>query len=203
MRLRWGFGLAIWLFAGAWAANAQTPAPSTQTSPTLTPATQPPLRTYGISLLGAPSLPPDFKFFPYVNPDAPKGGEVALSTVGTFDSFNPFIVRGTAASDVFRVWDTLTEGQRRRGGDRVRPAGEGDRIAGRPHGRRLRIAARGEVQRRHAGHRRGRRLDLRDPARKGPPVLPAILCRCRLGDGRGAAPRGVPLQVRHSTASCR
>ena len=30
-----------------------------------------------------------------------------LSAVGTFDSFNPFIVRGTAAGDVFRVWDTL------------------------------------------------------------------------------------------------
>jgi microcin C transport system substrate-binding protein len=30
-----------------------------------------------------------------------------VSNVGTFDSFNPFIVRGTAASDVFRVWDTL------------------------------------------------------------------------------------------------
>ena len=42
-----------------------------------------------------------------MNPDAPKGGEVAVSNVGTFDSFNPFIVRGTAASDVFRVWDTL------------------------------------------------------------------------------------------------
>jgi microcin C transport system substrate-binding protein len=109
MRVRWGFGLAIWLFAGAWAANAQTPAPSTQTSPTPTPATQPPLRTYGVSLLGAPSLPADFKFFPFVNPDAPKGGDISLSAVGTFDSFNPFIVRGTPASDVFRVWDTLTK----------------------------------------------------------------------------------------------
>jgi microcin C transport system substrate-binding protein len=109
MRVRWGFGLAIWLFAGAWAANAQTPAPSTQTSPAPTPAAQPPLRTYGVSLLGAPSLPADFKFFPFVNPDAPKGGDISLSAIGTFDSFNPFIVRGTPASDVFRVWDTLTK----------------------------------------------------------------------------------------------
>ncbi len=65
------------------------------------------MRTYGISLIGAPSLPPDFKFFPYVNPNAPKGGTVVLSAVGTFDSFNPFIVRGTPAADVLRVWDTL------------------------------------------------------------------------------------------------
>ena len=67
------------------------------------------LRTYGVSLLGAPSLPADFKFFPFVNPDAPKGGDISLSAIGNFDSFNPFIVRGTPASDVFRVWDTLTK----------------------------------------------------------------------------------------------
>ncbi|MCW3477499.1 extracellular solute-binding protein [Limobrevibacterium gyesilva] len=64
-------------------------------------------RVHGLSLMGKPALPPGFTHFPYVNPDAPKGGEVALSAVGTFDSFNPFIVRGTAAADVSRVWDTL------------------------------------------------------------------------------------------------
>lgn len=100
MRLSRGFGVVVWLFAGITAGFAQAPAASA-------PADGAPLRTYGISLLGKPLLPPDFKFFPYVNPDAPKGGEVALSAIGTFDSFNPFIVRGTPASDVLRVWDTL------------------------------------------------------------------------------------------------
>jgi microcin C transport system substrate-binding protein len=61
----------------------------------------------GLSLMGAPRLPVGFAQFPYVNPDAPKGGSVTLSTVGTFDSFNPFIVRGTAASGISQVWDTL------------------------------------------------------------------------------------------------
>jgi microcin C transport system substrate-binding protein len=103
MRMNWGFGMAVWLLALTGAGNAQPPASSTQASPT----SQAPLRTYGVSLLEAPSLPPDFKFFPYVNPDAPKGGEVTLGSVGTFDSFNPFIVRGTPATDVARVWDTL------------------------------------------------------------------------------------------------
>ena len=65
-------------------------------------------RAVGISLMGKPALPPDFKNFPYVNPDAPKGGEITLGAVGTFDSFNPFIVRGTAPTDISRVWDTLT-----------------------------------------------------------------------------------------------
>jgi microcin C transport system substrate-binding protein len=96
MRMCWRFGVVVWLLAGVAAAHAQAPA-----------AGEAPLRTYGLSLLGAPSLPPDFKFFPYVNPDAPKGGDVALSAIGTFDSFNPFIVRGTPAPDVARVWDTM------------------------------------------------------------------------------------------------
>jgi len=68
---------------------------------------QAPTRSHGISLLGAPSLPAGFTHFPWVNPDAPKGGEVALSAIGTFDSFNPFIVRGRPAAAASRIYDTL------------------------------------------------------------------------------------------------
>ena len=68
---------------------------------------QAPTRTYGISLLGNPALPANFPNFPWVNPDAPKGGEVALSSIGTFDSFNPFIVRGRPAAAAGRVFDSL------------------------------------------------------------------------------------------------
>ncbi len=63
--------------------------------------------TPGLSLLGAPALPPDFTHFPYVNPDAPKGGTVTRAEVGTFDSFNPFILRGTAPADAHLVWQSL------------------------------------------------------------------------------------------------
>jgi microcin C transport system substrate-binding protein len=69
-----------------------------------TPAGTP---VHGLSLLGAPSLPANFDHFPYVNPDAPKGGEVALGAVGTFDSFNPYIVRGNAPGDISQIWATL------------------------------------------------------------------------------------------------
>lgn len=65
------------------------------------------LRTHGLSMLGEPALPPDFTHFPYANPDAPKGGEVALSAVGTFDSFNSYIIRGTAPTDIGRIYDAL------------------------------------------------------------------------------------------------
>lgn len=63
--------------------------------------------TPGYALLGKPALPSDFDHFPYVNPNAPKGGEIVLSAVGSFDSLNPFIVRGTAPDDILLLWDTL------------------------------------------------------------------------------------------------
>lgn len=66
-------------------------------------------RTYALTLLEKPGLPPDFQAFPYVNPDAPKGGEATLAAIGSFDSFNPFIVRGTPASELNRIWDTLLQ----------------------------------------------------------------------------------------------
>ncbi len=64
-------------------------------------------RTHALSLLGQPALPPDFTHWPWVNPDAPKGGEIALTALGSYDSFNPFILRGTAAVGVTNLWETL------------------------------------------------------------------------------------------------
>ncbi|MEI7599232.1 MAG: extracellular solute-binding protein [Aestuariivirga sp.] len=48
----------------------------------------------GIAMLGDPALPPDFKSLPYANPDAPQGGELRQAVTGSFDSVNPFIVKG-------------------------------------------------------------------------------------------------------------
>lgn len=47
-----------------------------------------------IAMHGTPALPGDFPHFPYVNPDAPKGGRVTLGSSGSFDNLNPMIVRG-------------------------------------------------------------------------------------------------------------
>ena len=65
---------------------------------------------HGFTVLGEPALPPDFKAFPYVNVNAPKGGEVHLAAVGTFDSFNPFILRGTPELHEAAPWITLPGG---------------------------------------------------------------------------------------------
>lgn len=50
-----------------------------------------------IAMHGEPALAADFKNLPYANPDAPQGGELRQAVVGTFDSLNPFIVKGNAA----------------------------------------------------------------------------------------------------------
>src|SRR5258708_13337407 len=62
---------------------------------------------HGIAMHGAPKYGPDFKHFDYVNPDAPKGGEVRLSALGSFDSLNPFILKGVPAAGVAGTFDTL------------------------------------------------------------------------------------------------
>ena len=65
---------------------------------------------HAYTVLGEPALPPGFTAFPYVNPDAPKGGEVRLASIGTFDGFNPFILRGTAEGHGVGAWVTLPGG---------------------------------------------------------------------------------------------
>ncbi|PTX55990.1 peptide/nickel transport system substrate-binding protein [Litoreibacter ponti] len=49
---------------------------------------------HGIAMYGEPALPPDYVSLPYVNPDAPAGGKVAVGEVGSFDSLNPHIRKG-------------------------------------------------------------------------------------------------------------
>jgi len=63
--------------------------------------------TYGMSLYGEFKYQPDFTHFDYVNPDAPKGGTMKLSTIGTFDTLNPFVIKGVPAAGIGQVFDTL------------------------------------------------------------------------------------------------
>jgi peptide/nickel transport system substrate-binding protein len=55
---------------------------------------------HGIAMHGLPKQPADFKHFSYVNPKAPKGGRVALSSYGSFDNLNPLIIKGEMAAGV-------------------------------------------------------------------------------------------------------
>ena len=51
---------------------------------------------HGIAMYGDPALPPDFVSLPYANPDAPAGGRIIFGESGSYDSFNPFILKGRA-----------------------------------------------------------------------------------------------------------
>ncbi|WP_263145699.1 extracellular solute-binding protein [Pseudomonas sp. RIT-PI-AD] len=56
----------------------------------------------------APKYPANFRHFDYVNPDAPKGGTLRLSGLNGYDSFNPFIPKGTPADQLPLLYDSLT-----------------------------------------------------------------------------------------------
>ncbi len=53
---------------------------------------------HGIAMHGEPALQPGFAHFPYVNPEAPKGGKITYGLLGSFDSLNPFIVKGASTT---------------------------------------------------------------------------------------------------------
>ncbi len=60
-----------------------------------------------IAMYGDVKYPADFTHFDYVNPDAPKGGTLTLSGSGTFDSLNPFILKGSPAAGLNLMFETL------------------------------------------------------------------------------------------------
>lgn len=65
---------------------------------------------HALAMHGTPKYGPEFTHFDYVNPNAPKGGTVKQAIIGTFDSLNPFIIRGVAASQISLIYDTLMVG---------------------------------------------------------------------------------------------
>ncbi|MFN3233381.1 MAG: extracellular solute-binding protein [Alphaproteobacteria bacterium] len=64
-------------------------------------------RQHAIAMHGAPKHGPEFTHFDYANPDAPKGGTLTLAETGTFDSLNPFIIRGIPAAGRHLVFESL------------------------------------------------------------------------------------------------
>ncbi|MCG8394924.1 MAG: extracellular solute-binding protein [Pseudomonadales bacterium] len=70
-------------------------------------------RGHAIAMHGEPQYPADFSHFDYVNPNAPKGGELRRHVIGSFDSLNPFVSKGRSAAgmgylDNSHLYDSLT-----------------------------------------------------------------------------------------------
>ncbi len=56
------------------------------------------VKSHAVALHGEPKYSADFEHLDYVNPDAPKGGTLKQHVIGTFDSLNPFIIKGHPAA---------------------------------------------------------------------------------------------------------
>lgn len=56
---------------------------------------------------GDPALKDGFQSLPYADPNAPKGGELKQSAIGSFDTLNPFTIKGKAAQGLNLVYDRL------------------------------------------------------------------------------------------------
>ena len=79
--------VAALLILGAGAATALAQSPASK-------------KHHALSLVGEPKFGPGFKHFDWVNPDAPKGGVVREWAQGSFDSLNPFSIKGRPAGGI-------------------------------------------------------------------------------------------------------
>lgn len=57
-----------------------------------------------LSLYGKAKHADSFQHYQHVNPKAPKGGVIKFGVVGTFDSLNPYIIKGTPAAGLTRLY---------------------------------------------------------------------------------------------------
>lgn len=62
---------------------------------------------YALTLYGQPKYAKNFKHTDYVNPSAPKGGSIKLAEQGSFDSLNPYILKGVKAPGVRMLFESL------------------------------------------------------------------------------------------------
>lgn len=92
--------------AGAWqTASAQAKEPSAPSAPA-DGVDYTNRWVHAFAAYGGPKYGPDFKYFEYVNPEAPKGGTLRLKNPDrrtSFDKFNPWTTRGNAPAGIF-IW---------------------------------------------------------------------------------------------------
>lgn len=64
-------------------------------------------KQYALSMHENVKHSPDETHFAYANPDAPKGGKLVMSVIGTFDTLNPYSIKGQAAQQLSLTYDRL------------------------------------------------------------------------------------------------
>ena len=105
--------LALPLLLAPLAAPAQDAAEASEPTPAVAEAAGDAevIESHGVSTFGELSYGPDFEHLDYVNPDAPKGGEFSMAwSQTTFDSFNPYTVKGNPEILSSSPYETLLTG---------------------------------------------------------------------------------------------
>ncbi len=64
-------------------------------------------KKHAFSMHGAPKYEAGFRHTDYVNPDAPKGGRIKFAVIGTFDSLNPFVIKGNPPAGLSLLTEQL------------------------------------------------------------------------------------------------
>jgi len=65
-------------------------------------------KSHAVTIHATPKYPSGFTHVDYANAEAPKGGTLKQARRGTFDSLNPFILKGVTAAGASGLFDTLT-----------------------------------------------------------------------------------------------
>ena len=66
--------------------------------------------SHAIAMHGEPKYSKDFLNVEYISNSAVKGGNIVRSSIGTYDTFNPFTLKGTSAAGIGLLYETLTTG---------------------------------------------------------------------------------------------
>ena len=66
--------------------------------------------SHAIAMHGEPKYNKDFISVEYVSNSAEKGGDIVRSSIGTYDTFNPFTLKGTSAAGIGFLYESLTTG---------------------------------------------------------------------------------------------
>ena len=66
--------------------------------------------SHAIAMHGEPKYEEDFISVEYISNSAEKGGDIVRSSIGTYDTFNPFTLKGTAVAGIGLLYESLTIG---------------------------------------------------------------------------------------------
>ena len=168
---------------------------------------------YAIAMHGEPAMPEGFKAARYVNPDAPKGGRLVEGVLGSFDSLNPFIVKGLVAQGIRSPFVSggnvisgyVVESLMARGYDEpftlyglIARTVETDDARSYVT---FTLDPRGAIFRRQAGDAAGRPVLLAAPARPWPPQPPPLLRQGRAAPRSSANAPSASISPAATTAS--